>query len=71
MNSLSKISNLIQLLVSVISCSLQTFSGIFIEKTTFGVFVEICEQIRKEKEIQYNDEKEMIESNINLMTNFY
>jgi len=38
-----KISNLIQLLVSVISHSFY-----FIEKTTFEEIVEICEQISKE-----------------------
>ena len=39
------------------------FSGIFIEKTTFEEFVEICE------EIQYNDENKI--SNIDLLTNFF
>jgi len=29
----------------------------FIEKTTFEKFEEICEQIHKAQEIQYNDEK--------------
>ena len=33
------------------------FPGIFIEKTTFEEFEEICEQIHKEYEIQYNNEK--------------
>ena len=37
------------------------------EKTTFEEFEEICEQIRKE----YNDEKEIIDSNIDLLTNLY
>jgi len=36
------------------------FSGFFIEKT-FEEFVEICELCKKE-EIQYNDEKEKIDS---------
>ena len=43
------------------------FSGIFIEKTTFEEFVEICEEIRKEEEIQYNNEKEIIDFNIDLL----
>jgi len=37
-----------------------------IEKTTFEEFEEICEQIHKEYEIQYNDEKEILNSNIDL-----
>ena len=36
-------SNLIQLLVSTISHYSQRLSGIFIEKTTFEKFLEICE----------------------------
>ena len=47
------------------------FYGIFIEKTTFEKFVEICEQIRKKIEIQCNDEKEIIDANIDLLANFY
>ena len=31
---------------------------------TFEEFEEICEQIHKEWEIQYKDEKEIIDSNI-------
>ena len=42
-----EISNLIQLLVSTISHYSQRLSGIFIEKTTFEEFVEICEQIHR------------------------
>ena len=42
-------SNLIQLLISKISHYSQRFSGIFIKKTTFEEFVEICEQIHKNK----------------------
>ena len=38
------------------------FPGIFIEKTTFEEFVEICEEIRKEEEIQYTNKKEIIDS---------
>ena len=37
---------------------------------TFEEFEEICEQIHKEKEIQYNDEKEIIDSNIDLLRKF-
>ena len=32
--------------------------GFFIEKTTFRKLKEICEQIHKELEVQYNDKKE-------------
>ena len=46
------------LLVTNIFCR---FSGFFIEKTTFEEFVEICELCKKE-EIQYNDEKEKMDS---------
>ena len=46
------------------------FSEIFIEMMTFEEFEEICEQIHKEKEIQYNDEKEIIDSNIDLLRKF-
>ena len=46
------------------------FAGIFNEKTTFEEFEEICEQIPKEYENQYNEEKETIYSNIYLLTNF-
>ena len=46
------------------------FPGIFIEKTTFEEFEEICEQIHKEYENQYNDEKQTIDSNIDLLINF-
>ena len=45
-NFISKISNLIQSLVSyslIIHKDFCRFSGIFIEKTTFEEFVEICE----------------------------
>ena len=49
------------------SCS-QTFSldflEFFIEKATLEEFVEIREQIRKNMEIQYNDEKDIFDSNI-------
>ena len=38
----------------------------FFEKT-FKEFVEICVQI----EIQYNDENEIIDSNIDLLSNFF
>ena len=34
---------------------------------TFKEFEEICEQIHKEEEIQCNDEKEKIDSNIYLL----
>ena len=44
---------------------------ILIEKTTFEEFVEICEQIHRELEIQYNDENEIIDSSIDLLTNFF
>ena len=47
------------------------FHSIFIEKATFEEFEEICEQICKEQEIQYNDEKEIIDYKIDLLTNFY
>ena len=43
----------------------------FIEKTTFEEFKEICKQICKEYEIQYYDEMEMIDFNIDLLTNFF
>jgi len=42
----------------------------FYEKTTFEEFEEIYEQIRKELEIQYNDEKEIIDSSIDFLTKF-
>ena len=67
-------TNLIQLLVSVMSHCSQTFSVDFLRfllKPTFEEFEEICEQICKEKEIQYNDETKMIDSNIDLLTNSY
>ena len=54
------------------SHSSQTFSVDFLRfllKPTFEEFEEICEQICKEKEIQYNDETKMIDSNIDLLTN--
>ena len=38
------------------------------KKTTFEEFVEICEQIHRNEEIQYNDENEIIDSNIDLLT---
>jgi len=47
------------------------FPGIFIEKTKFIEFEEIWEQILKEYEIQYNDENEIIDTNIDSLTNFY
>jgi len=50
-------------------CS-QTFAGIFIEKTRFEEFEEICEQIHKVLEIQYYDKKEINNSNIDLMRKF-
>jgi len=40
------------------------FPGIFIEKTTFKEFEQICEQIDNEEENQYNDKKETIDFNI-------
>ena len=43
----SKISNLIQLLVSIISLYSQRFIEFFIKKTTFKEFEEICEQIHR------------------------
>ena len=43
----------------------------FFEKTTFEDFEEICEQIRKEEEVEYNDEKEISASNIDLLTHLY
>ena len=47
------------------------FPAIFIEKTTFKEFEEIYEQICEEKQIQNSDEKEIFDSNIDLLTNFY
>ena len=47
------------------------FPGIFIEKRKFIEFEEIYEQILKEYEIQYNDENEIIDTNIDSLTNFY
>jgi len=47
------------------------FSVIFNEKTTFEEFVEICEQIHRELEFQYNDENKIVDSNIDLFTNFF
>ena len=47
------------------------FPRIFNEMTTFKEFEEICEQIHKEWENQYSDKKEIIDSNIDLLTNFY
>ena len=38
---------------------------------TFEEFAEICEQIHKEYEIHSYDEKEIIDPNIELLTNFY
>ena len=38
------------------------FPGIISEKTTVEEFEEICEQIHKKKENQYNDEKVSNES---------
>ena len=46
------------------------FTGIFIEKTTFEELEEICEQIHKEKGIQWNNGKEIIDSNIDLLRKF-
>ena len=66
-----KTSNLIKLLVSIISHYSQRFSGIFIVKTTFEEFAENCEQIHRKLEIQYNDENEKIDSNIDLLANFF
>ena len=67
--------NLIQLFVSLMfHCSQNVFCrfpGILIEKTTFEEQKEIYEQILKELEIHYNHEKEIIDSNIDLLTNFY
>ena len=51
-------------IVFIISHYSQRFSGTFIEKTTFEEFPEICEQIQRKKEIQYNDENEIIDYNI-------
>ena len=42
----------------------------FFEKTTFGEFVEICEQNHRKQEIQY-DENEIIDSSIDLLTNVF
>ena len=47
------------------------FPGICIEKTSFEEFQEIGEQINKELEIQYNDEKEMIDLLTNVFLNIY
>ena len=47
------------------------FPAIFFEKTTFKEFEEICEQICKKNQIQNSDEKEIIDSNIDLLTNLY
>ena len=47
------------------------FSEIFIEKTTFEEFVKICEQIPGKQETQYNDENEIIDSNSDILTNFF
>ena len=41
-----------------------------LKRTTFEIFVEICEKIRKEEEIQYKEETGIIDSNIDLLTNF-
>ena len=38
------------------------------EKTTFKEFVEICEKFHRKEEIQYNNENEIIDSNIDLLT---
>ena len=53
------------------SQTFRRFPGIFIEKTTLEEFSEIWEQIRKGYEIQYNDENEIIDTNIDSLTNFY
>ena len=47
------------------------FPAIFIEKTTFKEFEEIYEQICKQKQIQNSDEKEIIDSNIDLLRNMF
>ena len=53
--------------VSLFTNIFKRFSGIFIEKTTFKEFVEICKQ--RKYEIQYKDE--LIDSSIDLLTNFF
>ena len=60
----SKINNSGFCNVSLFTNIFCRFPGIFIEKTTFEVFVESCEQIHKNEEIQCNDGKEIIDSNI-------
>ena len=50
-----------------ISCR---FSGMFIEKAIFEEFKEICEQIHKDYGIQFNDEKEIIDSKIDFLRKF-
>ena len=71
---LLKISNLIQFLASVLPHCSVTFSvdflGFFIKNTTFWEFEVTWKQIHKEKETQYNDEKEIIDSNIDLLKKF-
>jgi len=54
-------------MVSVMSHCSQTFSVDIQEKITFE---EICEQIHKEYYIQYNDEKEINDSSIDLLSKF-
>ena len=46
-------------------------SGIFIKKTTFEEFTEICEKIHRKEEFQFNDENEINDSNFDLLTNFF
>ena len=66
-------SNLLQLLVSVMShCSNNfcRFPGIFTKRIHLKNLKEICEQNHEEYDIQYNDEKEIIDSNINFLRKF-
>ena len=66
-------SNLLQLLVSAMShCSNNfcRFPGIFTKRIYLKNLEEICKQIHKEYDIQYNDEKEIIDSNINFFRKF-
>ena len=66
-------SNLLQLLVSVMShCSNNfcRFPGILTKRRHLKNLDEICKQIHKEYEIQYNDKKEIIDSNIDLLRKF-
>ena len=55
----------------IIHKDLHRFFKIIIEKTTFEEFEEICEEIQRKKEIQFNYENEIIDFSIDLWTNFF